>query len=137
MTDLILLAIGVVNTALVLMVFRAFLPLVLHMPSKFVRLVATGIVVGSVAAVVRMAWWDWITLFLSDPALIGLREATGWRVPNIIFAVLCAWSSWFLLRAYQEMIPLEERQDWPLWRAWAYPGKRCILPVFRARRSDD
>lgn len=91
---------------------------------------AMGFAILSGAIIARGLWWDvampvWR---MSSPASAAWWSEHVGRYINVLFSLMKITAFYCALKCRQMLIPDEERQHWPVWRAWLHPTKIRMLP---------
>ena len=92
---------------------------------------AIGFMILAGAILLRGLYWDLaLPLFrFFDPV-----DAEAWttlvngRMINIVFALMKFYAAYCAMKCRWMLIPEEERDEWPLWRAWQHPKRITLLP---------
>lgn len=91
---------------------------------------ATGFMILAGAIIARGLWWD-----MGMPLLrLWAPEAAAWwtdavgRYINIVFSLMKMSAFFCALKCRQMLIPEDERDFWPIWKAWLHPTKIRLLP---------
>lgn len=90
-----------------------------------------GFAILAGAIVLRGLYWDSaLPLFrFFDPV-----DAEAWtalvngRMINIVFALMKFYAAYCAMKCRWMLIPDDERDEWPLWRAWQHPKRIGLLP---------
>lgn len=91
------------------------------------RSLAVGFQIWTVAAALRVFWWDMLPIFLTKEGVQTMFKF--WAVPNILFASMTITAAVFMLRAIWLLIPPDDRKHWSIFTAPFYPKLRGL--VFR------
>lgn len=120
-------AVSLLSFVGIVLVIRAFLPLVFRVGDSLTRLLSAGIALFMVATALRAFWWDWFRLFLGD-SWPSVRDTFGGITVNLIPNILTLIAVYLFFQVRFLVIPDEERRHWRWWTAWAHPANRCIFP---------
>ena len=90
---------------------------------------ATGFMILAGAIILRLYWDVFMPLLRlwAPEAAAWLADHVG-RYANIVFGLMKMASFFCALKCRQMLIPDEERDHWPVWKAWLHPTKIRLLP---------
>lgn len=112
-----------------LVVARAYAPLLAGKNDPFVSHIARAAVWWAVATVIRFGHWDiantLLTNFVGREAWFAYRDFFNGVQYNIVPNAMKIWGAWHLLKAKWCLIPEEQRASETWISAIWYPAKRC------------
>lgn len=92
-------------------------------------LIGFAILAGAIVA--RGLYWD-VSLPLArvlwPDTAAAWSDLTRGRMVNVVFGLMKMASFFCALKCRQMLIPPEERDQWPWWKAWMHPTTIRILP---------
>lgn len=112
---------------------RGMWPLARFHDNSATMYLARGLVLIFTAAMLRSLYWDVLPTVLRHLDLFDAWVRTGAAsgAVNSIFIALNLWGFWHVMRALQEILPIGERADWPIWRIPFYPRGTCWARLVR------
>lgn len=92
---------------------------------------ATGFAILAGAIILRGLYWDF-SLPLLRHYVPGAAEwwvdTVNGRMINVSFAIMKMMAFFCALKCREKMIPEDEQDKWPWWRAWMHPSSLRLLP---------
>lgn len=112
------------------LVFRAFWPLIRKDLDPFGRLMILGTMLLAIAHVGRSLWWD-VARVLFGPHWETVRDALGGLAINVVPNTLVIIASVLYLRARHLLISEDSREEWFWWTSAWHPGQPFFIRLYR------